>query len=743
MKKLKKFISIILNCALALIMLSGANIVSAKKISVELDGKELTFDVDPQIIDGRTMVPIRKIFEEIGALVKWNSDTQTITARKSSKTVTLSVGSKELNVDIGDKDNDGNSIVEIIQLDIPAQINDGRTLVPIRAISESFGLNVDWNEDEQKILITSDIDDDSWKDNKGTIDLSNLSYTGDGINITNNQFSITSGGDFTLTGTLNNGNIVVSTNEAVKLRLSNVSITTKNEPCIFIENSDKTYITITENTENILVAENSENGAIYAKDNLEIKGNGTLNIESSSGHGIKASDNLTIKNGNININAKSDGIHVNDTFKMTDGNLNIISECDGIGSESIVNISGGIINIKTNGVPTESSNSKKNNQNEFTKNREEVNDVEFEKSTKGINAEWMIYISGGNITINSASHAIHCQDEIQIDGGNLSINSTYEKGISAHGNLTIDGEETSIDIIKSTEGIESKNIMTINNGFIKVYSTDDALNATGGNSGTMDIPRNNFDKQTDSTKHMQPDGNEKINSDQIGRRNTKPNMNENGTDDKFIPQFTRDFANNKIDDHKMFPDGEIPQMNGEIVTHDNSKNKNFKDCLVINNGYLELYAEDDCIDSNGNLIINGGTIKATNPTGSFAGAFAVIDPDGKTVISENATLIFATGSGDERNLNISQNTIVLYCNSSHSANESIIVSDTDNNIMYEYSPVGAFNTVLICSKNLVLNETYIITVGEEKYEAALSNQNTIIGIKNDYHDKFAGKYPMP
>ena len=43
-------------------------------------------------------------------------------------------------------------------------------------------------------------------------------------------------------------------------------------------------------------------------------------------------------------------------------------------------------------------------------------DVEFEKSTKGINAEWMMVISGGEIIVNSASHAIHCQDEIEITG---------------------------------------------------------------------------------------------------------------------------------------------------------------------------------------------------------------------------------------------------------------------------------------------------------------------------------------
>ena len=65
---------------------------------------------------------------------------------------------------------------------------------------------------------------------------------------------------------------------------------------------------------------------------------------------------------------------------------------------------------------------------------ENKTDVEFEKSSKGINAEWMMVISGGEINVNSASHAIHCQDEIEINGGEFTLSSKYDKGISAHGN---------------------------------------------------------------------------------------------------------------------------------------------------------------------------------------------------------------------------------------------------------------------------------------------------------------------
>lgn len=768
MKNLKKTILMITSLSLALTMLSEPNIFAEKDISVVLDGTEISFDVEPQIIDGRTMVPLRKIFEEIGALVKWDGETNTITARKSSKTISLSVGSAELNIDKGETDNEGNAISETIMLDVPARIVSGRTLVPARAVSESFGLDVDWDKDKQKVIITSkNDDDDSWKENVGTINLSDLSCTGEGIKIEDNKISITSGGDYTVSGTLDEGNITISTEEKVKIRLSGASITSESEPCIFVEDADKAYITITEGTENTLTSKN--NDAISSKDNLEIKGKGTLNISSHSGHGIKASDNLTIENGNINIDAESDGIHVNDTFKMSGGNVKITSVGDGIDSESIVIISGGTLDVETNGTPIEKETAE-TQESEHRGMWEENTDVEFEKSSKGIKAEWMMCISGGEITVNSASHAIHCQDEIQIDGGNFSISSEYEKGISAHGNLTINGENTIIDIKKSTEGIESKNILTINNGIINVVSTDDAINATGGNSGSMGMPgggggfggnfgdrgeapnagdkngkmpqnvntdekdmqKNNRRKNNGMRPNENMSENERLTPPDGMQQNGKPthpeSMPENGN---FAPPEGMPENGNFVPPEGMPENDEFKVQNGERPQHEQGGQmpggRNLKDCLVINGGYLELYAEDDCLDSNGNLIINGGTIKATNPIGSFSGAFAVIDPDGQTIISEKANLVFAAGSGNERNLNLSQNTIIVYCENQHVANDKISISDSNGNVIYDYTPIGSFKTILFSSEDFKTGKTYVISVGDEKYETEITEQITTIG----------------
>lgn len=223
-------------------------------------------------------------------------------------------------------------------------------------------------------------------------------------------------------------------------------------------------------------------------------------------------------------------------------------------------------------------------------------------------------------------------------------------------------------------------MLTINDGNINVVSTDDALNATGGNSGEM-MPGGGFG----GGEFAPPEG------------------------------FDKDRENGDTSQQPGNPGGE----NGN----------NMKDCLIINGGYIELCGGDDCIDSNGNLIINGGTIKAVNSTGSFAGPFAVIDPDGQTVISDKATLIFASEKGEEKQLDIEQNTIIIYCTSKHNAGEKISVSDSNGKVVYEYTPKGSFESVMITSPKIKTGENYTIKIGSETFSAAVSDQTIVVGTR--------------
>ena len=114
------------------------------EIWVYLDGQRLEFDVQPQIIDGRTMVPMRKIFESMGATVEWENSTQKITAKKQDTTVIMQINSNVLSVD-----------ENAITLDVPPQLVDGRTLVPVRAVAESFDIHVLWDDIYKNVMLST------------------------------------------------------------------------------------------------------------------------------------------------------------------------------------------------------------------------------------------------------------------------------------------------------------------------------------------------------------------------------------------------------------------------------------------------------------------------------------------------------------------------------------------------------------------------------------------------------------
>lgn len=113
-------------------------------VKVYVNGKRVEFDQQPVIQDGRTLVPVRAIFEALGATVTWDDATKTVTAKKGDVTVNLKIGSTQLFK---------NGAVAAA-LDVPAQIINERTLVPARAVSEAFGANVGWVDATKSVVIT-------------------------------------------------------------------------------------------------------------------------------------------------------------------------------------------------------------------------------------------------------------------------------------------------------------------------------------------------------------------------------------------------------------------------------------------------------------------------------------------------------------------------------------------------------------------------------------------------------------
>ncbi len=142
MKQCKRFLGLFLA---VLLLASTITAMGAEPIRVVLYGEEIVFDVPPQIINSRTMVPLRAIFEALGASVDWNGDTRTVTSVKDDVTVQLTIDDTTMYVN-------GTAVT----LDTPACIVESRTLVPVRAVSEAFGILVEWYGDKQTVALGSD-----------------------------------------------------------------------------------------------------------------------------------------------------------------------------------------------------------------------------------------------------------------------------------------------------------------------------------------------------------------------------------------------------------------------------------------------------------------------------------------------------------------------------------------------------------------------------------------------------------
>ncbi|MCQ6561489.1 copper amine oxidase N-terminal domain-containing protein [Paenibacillus mendelii] len=125
-------------------MTVSASVPANNEIKVYLDGKQLKFDVPPISDNGRTLVPMRAVFEALNAKVTWNDATGTITGKLNDTTVTVQLDNPIAQI------NNAN-----ITMDVPARIIQGRALVPLRFVSESFNNTIAWNSSTRSIEIYS------------------------------------------------------------------------------------------------------------------------------------------------------------------------------------------------------------------------------------------------------------------------------------------------------------------------------------------------------------------------------------------------------------------------------------------------------------------------------------------------------------------------------------------------------------------------------------------------------------
>ncbi|WP_422444731.1 N-acetylmuramoyl-L-alanine amidase [Thermoanaerobacterium sp. DL9XJH110] len=114
-----------------------------KPVEIYINEKKINADVAPVMVNGRTLVPLRVVSENLGAEVLWDNVKKTVTVKAPSKTILLKINDSRARVD-------GREIT----LDVPAKIVNNRTMVPLRFIGEALGAKVSWDNDAKRVIIT-------------------------------------------------------------------------------------------------------------------------------------------------------------------------------------------------------------------------------------------------------------------------------------------------------------------------------------------------------------------------------------------------------------------------------------------------------------------------------------------------------------------------------------------------------------------------------------------------------------
>ena len=140
---MKKLMSIALATSMLATGVAMAEEVAEKEVIVKVDGVKLVIeDQKPIIENDRTLVPLRAIFEALEAEVSWDDETRTVTAKKGETNMELKIGDTTYKVNGEEK-----------TLDVPAQIKNDRTIVPLRVVAESLGCSAQWDGEKYEVNV--------------------------------------------------------------------------------------------------------------------------------------------------------------------------------------------------------------------------------------------------------------------------------------------------------------------------------------------------------------------------------------------------------------------------------------------------------------------------------------------------------------------------------------------------------------------------------------------------------------
>ncbi len=140
--------------SLLCMLIVSVTVSATDDAKVLVNGEYIEMDQKPIFEDDRILIPVRAVGEALNCKVKWNHDTQTVTLNNGATELKITIGKTEMS-----KINISRNPIDIpIELEVPAFIENGRTMLPLRAVSEALFLDVNWNEEERTVVINNKYD---------------------------------------------------------------------------------------------------------------------------------------------------------------------------------------------------------------------------------------------------------------------------------------------------------------------------------------------------------------------------------------------------------------------------------------------------------------------------------------------------------------------------------------------------------------------------------------------------------
>lgn len=325
-----------------------------------------------------------------------------------------------------------------------------------------------------------------------TLNGTSISYSGKGAVASGNVITIMDEGEYHVTGTLTNGQIIVDTSshpdaKKVYLFLDNADITCETAPAIYVLQVGTLHIVLPEGTQNRLTSGTqadydsfdgtTSGGVIFAEDDVDIEGTGSLEIYGYINNGITCKDDVDIEGGSISIIAANNGIKGSESVSLLDGTLSIQSQNDGIKSTSADKEGKGFVLVDGCEVTVSCASDGISAETDLTVNSGSVtvssSGDPLEGSCKALKAKTGVVINGGTLILSSGDHALHSASGIDINGGDITAASSGGKAIAAHGNIAIAGG--TLMLVAFDDGIETEADINISGGDISILAESNGI----------------------------------------------------------------------------------------------------------------------------------------------------------------------------------------------------------------------------------------------------------------------------